>query len=92
MEIRVRGYLSLKPLIGERIIEVGPEDMSVKGLLDQLRAEIGEKFNSLVDELEKEERTRSIVILVNGRNLADGLNTRLKEADEVAIFPPMAGG
>lgn len=35
-----------------------------------------------------------ISILINGRNifLLDGLKTILKDHDELAIFPPLAGG
>ena len=35
-----------------------------------------------------------IVILVNGRNylFLDGLNTKLKDGDEIVISPPLIGG
>ena len=36
-----------------------------------------------------------VAILVNGRHyshLPDGLNTVLKDEDDVALFPPLAGG
>lgn len=35
-----------------------------------------------------------IVILVNGRNylFLDGLNTKLKDGDQIVISPPLSGG
>ncbi|MGD8857203.1 MAG: MoaD/ThiS family protein [Chloroflexota bacterium] len=39
--------------------------------------------------------SRQVAILVNGRHyshLPNGLNTKLKDGDDVALFPPIAGG
>jgi len=35
-----------------------------------------------------------VVILVNGRNylFLDGLNTKLKDGDQIVISPPLSGG
>jgi len=92
MGISVRGYLTFKPLIGKRNVDTGPDGMTLKELLGLLKREIGEDFEVVVADVEKKVNDRSIVILVNGRNLEKGLNTQLKEGDEIAIFPPMAGG
>ena len=41
--------------------------------------------------LENEELRPHVVITINGHNARD-LGTRVTEQDEIAIFPPIAGG
>ena len=95
MKIKVTGYLTFRKLIREQpFIQLG-ENGTVKDLLDRLSLEYGDAFTNLVFDPDTKKVSRSIAILVNGRHyshLPSRLNTELKEGDEVAIFPPVAGG
>lgn len=55
-----------------------------------------EKFPLMDDELfTKEKNLKPLVhVFINGRNIIhlDGLSTPVKETDEIALFPPVAGG
>lgn len=70
-----------------------PEDADVGGLLARLSEDLGKRFREEVLD-EHGAPKRMIKIFVNGRDIdfLDGLSTRLKNEDEVALIPPVAGG
>ncbi len=95
MKIKVDGYLTFRKLIEDQPFIQLEENGTVNDLLERLSLEHGEAFTRLVFDPGTKKVSRSIAILVNGRHyshLPDRLNTELKEGDEVAIFPPVAGG
>lgn len=65
---------------------------TVLELLTSLSSKYGSK---LKDKLYKNgELSNEIIILVNGRHIIHlkGINTEIKETDEISIFPVVAGG
>jgi MoaD family protein len=91
--IRVKGYLTFRKLVGDQSVEVGAEE-SLRMLLRTLAVKIGDPFGHQVlaagGGLQE-----GMAVLVNGRSykrLPQGLETRLQDGDEVAIFPPLMGG
>ncbi|MFX1355255.1 MAG: MoaD family protein [Promethearchaeota archaeon] len=97
MRIKVRGYLTLRDIVGGqpfRIVEA--EWLTVQGLIDQLCQELGDEFAEAISASAAPGTTRPYVaILINGRHyshLPDRLETELADGDEVSIFPPAAGG
>jgi serine/threonine-protein kinase RsbW len=94
MKIHLRGYLTIKDLVGDRQVELSDES-SVRSLLIYLCEEIGDDFESLIQFDQDGDLVETMVVLVNGRaanHLPDGLDTSLESGDEVAMFPPIAGG
>jgi len=94
--IKVKGYLTYIDVIGQREIEQ-PDDVPVL-LLDFLRELVGmiggEHGHALFDE-ETGTVGRSVAVMLNGchyNHLPDRLNTVLQDQDEIAVFPPAAGG
>jgi len=65
---------------------------TLKELLEKLSGQYGKKFRAKV--FQGENLGPEIIILVNGRHVAHlaGLATQLGEADEISIFPVVAGG
>ncbi len=93
MKLRVKFLASLYELTGMLKTEVEvPDGLTVRGLIDVL----SEKYARLREELLDEGGNLKPMynILVNGRAIEwlGGLDTLLKDGDEVVFIPPAAGG
>ena len=88
MKIRVKVFFTLRERLGwkEKLVEL-PENTKLRDLLDLLPA-IKEEINRY------RVRGYSMIIMINGRHaeFLGGLDAELHEGDEVAFFPPAAGG
>ena len=96
MIIKVRGYLTYRDVIGKHEIEQ-PDDVQVTFLnfIRGLAAELGGEYGSALFDEETDTIGQSVAIMLNGvhyNHLPNRLDTVLKDQDEVAIFPPAAGG
>ena len=92
MRIKVRGYLSLRGIVGGQPFRTIEADrgLTVEGLIQQLSQELGDEFAQTVSGTSPD-----FAVLVNGRHcshLPDRLGTELADGDEVSIFPFAAGG
>ncbi|MDK2891779.1 ubiquitin-like small modifier protein 1 [Methanohalophilus sp.] len=87
---KVKLFANLREAAGTSAVEIPGDD--IKELLDNLIA----KYPSLEEiVLEEDGKIRGYInILVNGNNIQhlDGLDTRVSDSDEIAMFPPVSGG
>ena len=94
MKVKIKGFLTYKASLGQQELELDDQDQpTLRGLLTRLFPD-GLSGDALYDAVTGS-LDRRLVVLVSGRHyshLSQGLDTRLKDGDEVAIFPPMAGG
>ena len=96
MIIKVKGYLTYRDVIGQREIHQ-PDDVPVI-LLDYLRKlalEIPREHGKALFDEASGSVGPSVAVMLNGRHynhLPDRLNTMLQDQDEIAVFPPGAGG
>ena len=94
MKIKIKGYLTFRDTIGEQFLEfVDMDRITVRDLLVKLSlvCNLGDSVYHATTRIVDP----GVAVLVNGRHyshLPDNLDTTLKDGDEVAIFPPMAGG
>ena len=89
--IRVKFPSVFVSITKERKIEVDADGKTVKELLDILF----ERYSDLEARLIKDgELTPFINIFVNGEDIRylDGLETQLKDGDEVTFIPAISGG
>ena len=96
MKIKVKGYFNFKKVIRNLgISEIELPGGTLIGLFDVLSNKFGEEFTDLIYDSRTKKVRGDIRILLNGRHvvhLPKGLETELKEGDEIVLFPPVAGG
>jgi len=93
MKIKVKFFALLREATGTKEVEEEVEEgTTVKGLLERLSNKLPKRFRELV--FEGQEVSRNVIILVNRRGIREleGLETKLKDGDEVALLPPVSGG
>ena len=94
MKVKIKGYLTYKASIGEQFLDLGDKDkITLRELLVRLSDK--HKLGDSLYQVEAGTAGGKMVVLVNGRHhlhLPDQLDTIIKDGDEVAIFPPLAGG
>ena len=94
MTITVKFVGSLRHVSGVNELALTPkEGFSVKELMIEIAGELPELKRSLIDPHLEALRTNAL-ILVNGREISvlDGLETNLKDGDEVVLVPVVHGG
>jgi molybdopterin converting factor small subunit len=96
MIIRVKGYLTYRDVIGYRELTRQDEfPITFLEFLRELSVEIGGEYGCALFEKQTDTVGRSVAIMLNGlhyNQLPEKLNTVLQDQDEIAIFPPGAGG
>ncbi len=89
MRIWIKGYLGLQAAFADMpFVEIDADRFTLRDLLAQLEQR-GARG------LEVAGAGGRLAVLINGRHashLPDGLDTMLRDGDQVAIFPPVAGG
>ena len=92
MSIRIRFFARFRELLGTDI-DIGEEkDLTLESLVKNVARKNQQAYDLIFDEQGK---FREIVILMqNGKriNNADAKKTTIESGDDIAVFPPVAGG
>jgi molybdopterin synthase sulfur carrier subunit len=96
MKIVVKSFLTFRQIMrGQARFEVEVDGITLRELLDQLCEEFGDDLKNQVFDPKTHKVSNMLKVLVNGRHyttLPGKLETLLQDDDEVALFPPVAGG
>ena len=68
-------------------------DSNIRNLLEQLTLKFGEKFEELIFK-NSTDLSKYVLITINGKDIRTlkGLQTTLKQDDEIFFIPAIAGG
>ncbi len=87
--IKIKLFANLREAAGASAVEVTGD--SINELLENLIA----KYPSLEKMVLEDGKVKGYInILVNGDNIQhlEGLDTKILDSDEIAMFPPVSGG
>jgi molybdopterin synthase sulfur carrier subunit len=92
MTVKIRFFARFRELFGTDIITDIAAGMTFTSLITTIAKKNPEGYAAIFD---KEGAFRDFVILMkNGKriDLADATKTPVEDGDEIAVFPPVAGG
>ena len=94
ISVQVKFFTTLREIVGKKEEQIKLSDSTtLETLLKQLSKKYGEDFEDYVyDELGKVRG--HLQFLINGKSAStdQGMKTKLREGDEIAILPPVGGG
>ena len=91
MKVKVRPFAGFRNMLGKEI----NADLIEGAVVDDLLQQLCNRYEGLRTRLFDEQGLKEDVnILVNGKNIASqkGIQTELKDGDEVVLFPAAIGG
>jgi len=95
MKIMLHAILGLKEVIGQRLTEIDlSQGSTVEDCLDHVRERWGDKLSARLFDPDSGAVLPYLRIMVNDQTIEflKGMETPLKEGDEVLILPPASGG
>jgi molybdopterin synthase sulfur carrier subunit len=92
MKVQVRSFASFREILGENFSTDLPEGSTTISLLERLGSQSSGAKDILFDT--NGELKRHVIIMVNKKrqNRVEIASRVLEEGDEVAVYPPVAGG
>ena len=95
IKITLHTVLGLKEVVGQRLMEIDlPHGSTVEDFLTYMKERWRDKLSARLFDPDSGAVLSYVRIMVNGQTiqLLEGMETPLKEGDEVLILPPVSGG
>ena len=95
IKITLHTILGLKQVIGQRLTEIDlPHGATVEDFLTYMKERWGDRLSARLFDPDSGAVLPYVRIMVNGQTIQflEGMDTQLKEGDEVLILPPVSGG
>jgi MoaD family protein len=95
IKITLHTILGLKQVVGQRLMEIDlPHGATVEDFLAYVKERWGDKLSTHLFDPDSDAILPYVRIMVNGQTIQflKGMETPLKEGDEVLILPPVSGG
>jgi sulfur-carrier protein len=95
MKVRIHAILTFKEILGAREIDISlAEGALLRDLLSRMVDVWGDRLSPHLFQPGTDQLLSSVTLMVNGRSMQflNGIETELREGDEVLLLPPVAGG
>lgn len=95
MKVMLHTILGIKDVVGQRLTEIEiPNGSTVDDFLKYVKERWGVELATRLFHPDSMEVLPYVRVMVNGQsiNFLEGMETPLKEGDEVLILPPASGG
>jgi MoaD family protein len=95
MRITLHTILGIKDVVGQRLTEIElPDEVTIKDFLTYIIERWGDELASRLLQPDSFVVLPYVRIMVNGQTIEflEGMETALKDGDEVLILPPASGG
>ena len=92
MSVKIRFFARFRELLGTDVLATPAPGMTLSGLVKEVAGENKEGYDAIFDE---QGAFREFVILMqNGKRMetSDAPEINVADGDEIAVFPPVAGG
>jgi sulfur-carrier protein len=92
MTIKVRFFARFRELLGTDILATVTEEATIPSLIRDIARKNKEGYDAIFDE--QGNFHEFVIVMRNGKRIEheDAGTVRLCDGDEIAIFPPVAGG
>jgi molybdopterin synthase sulfur carrier subunit len=92
MSIKIRFFARFRELLGTDIIVEGGTNLTLAGLVKSTAQKNKEGYDAIFDEQGKFHEF--VILMQNGKRveIADAEKAPVVSGDEIAVFPPVAGG
>jgi len=95
MKVTLHTILGIKDVVGQRLTEIElPDGSTMEDFLTYVRERWGVELATHLFHPDSVEVLPYVRVMVNGQsiNFLEGMNTPLKDGDEILILPPASGG
>ena len=95
MKVTLHTILGIKDVIGQRLTKIElPQGSTIEDFLTYMRKRWGDELSTRLFHPDSDDVLPYVQIMVNGQTITflEGMETPLKEGDEVLILPPVSGG
>ena len=92
MTVRIRFFARFRELLGTDIVVAVPKNKGLSDLVKDVASRNKEGYDAIFDE--KGAFREFVILMQNGRRIetSDAPEIKVADGDEIAVFPPVAGG
>jgi len=92
MTVKIRFFARFRELLGTDIVVAVPKNKGLSDLVKDVASRNKEGYDAIFDE--KGAFREFVILMQNGKRLetSDAPKIKVADGDEIAVFPPVAGG
>jgi len=92
MKVKVRFFAQFGELLGSETVVEPASGSILTNLINEIASKNKEGYDAIFDE--KGTFREFVILMRNGKriDISDAMTTKVSDGDEIAVFPPVAGG